>query len=284
MAVEHQYCDYFTMAAVSIQDTQRRCAFRTPFGLFRMNCLSNMRCICHPWASILALMCALASGSAQSGESGVSDDAMTSAAPSAVSTPLSANSTARSGWFLQMHLTAASESDFGPAIAFYYERPDQPTALLNFSLGRHVGDSLFGWPARLIAYGGIQYYAERGFQDDAVGATIYIKAYREYHLGKRRFPLRIGLGEGLSYASRIPIVEVEDFLPERSARLTNYLEWTVQTSLNHLLGRRSGRFAPGIRDIHIGYSIFHRSTVFGLFGDKGGGVNYMGIGIEMVFD
>ena len=33
----------------------------------------------------------------------------------------------------------------------------------------------------------------------------------------------------------------------------------------------------------LGYSIFHRSTVFGLFAETGGGINYPGITLEFVF-
>ncbi len=186
--------------------------------------------------------------------------------------------------YLQTQFGVASESDFGPALVFYYERPEQRTTVTNLSVGRYVGNSLFGWPADIVAFGSIQHYGERGFQPDAIGAALYIKAYREYRLGQTQFPLRLGLGEGLSYASRIPIVEVEDFAPDSSAKLINYLEWTLQISLNHLLGNGGRRFSPGIKDIYIGYSIFHRSTVFGLFGSKGGGVNFMGIGVELTLE
>jgi len=39
-----------------------------------------------------------------------------------------------------------------------------------------------------------------------------------------------------------------------------------------------------VRDVYIGYSIFHRSTIFGLLASEGGGVNYMGISIELVMN
>ena len=191
---------------------------------------------------------------------------------------------AKPRYFLQAQFAAASESDFGPALAFYYERPEQRTNLVNLSAGRQIGDSLFGWPAEIVAFGSLQYFNERGFQPDVIGTALYIKAYREFRFGESGFPLRVGLGEGFSYASRIPIVEVEDFAPDTSAKLTNYLEWTLQTSVNHLLGRGGQRFSAGIKDIYIGYSVFHRSTVFGLFASKGGGVNFMGIGVELVLD
>ncbi|ASJ70818.1 hypothetical protein [Granulosicoccus antarcticus] len=186
--------------------------------------------------------------------------------------------------YLQAQFAAASESDFGPAILFYYEQPDQKTNLSSLSVGRFLRDDLFGWPAEVVSYASIQYFGERGFQPDAIGTAFYIKAYKHFKLGKSQFPLRIGLGEGLSYVSRIPIVEVEDFAPDTSAKLTNYLEWTMQTSLNHLLGHGGQRFSPGIKDVYLGYSVFHRSTVFGLFASKGGGVNFMGLSVELVLD
>lgn len=186
--------------------------------------------------------------------------------------------------FLQAHFAVASESDFGPALAFYYERPEQRTNLFHLSAGRQVGSTLFGWPAEIVAYGSIQYFGEQGYQPDVIGTALYIKAYRQFRIGKSQFPIRFGLGEGLSYVSRIPIVEVEDFAPDSSAKLTNYLEWTLQTSLGHMLGHGGRRLSPGIKDIYIGYSVFHRSTVFGLFASKGGGVNFMGFGVELVLD
>ena len=185
---------------------------------------------------------------------------------------------------LQTQFGVVSESDFGPALVLVYERPLRSTNVFAVSAGREVADNLFGWPAEVVAYGSLQYFGERGLQSDIVGGTVFIKAYKSFKLGSWQFPLRLGLGEGLSYVSRIPFIEVEDFAPEESAKLTNYLEWTMQTSLGYLLGRGEGRFSSGIKDAYIGYSIFHRSTVFGLFAEKGGGVNYMGIGLEFVFE
>ena len=33
-------------------------------------------------------------------------------------------------------------------------------------------------------------------------------------------------------------------------------------------------------DVYVGFIVWHRSSVFGLFADKQGGVNFMGFGIE----
>ncbi len=184
--------------------------------------------------------------------------------------------------FVQAQLGIVTESDFAPALAFIYEPAFARTNVFAISIGRQVGTRFFRWPATMVAYASVQNFGERGIQSDILGATIYIKAYKQFRIGSRRIPIRLGLGEGLSYVDRIPAVEVEDFLPDTSSKLVNYLEWTVQTSLGHFLGRPEGRFSRTIRDVYIGYSIFHRSTVFGLFASKGGGINYMGLSVEFV--
>ncbi len=187
----------------------------------------------------------------------------------------------RGGTRVQALFGVASESDFGPAIGLRYEPASRRTNVTSISVGRQVADRVFRWPAELVLYGGLQRFGERGAQGDIAGATLYVKAYKRFQLGRRGIPLRVGLGEGLSYADRIPSVEAEDFLPERSARLVNYLEWSVQSSLGYWLGRPAGAFSRTVGDVHVGYTIFHRSTMFGLFASTGGGVNYMGFGVEV---
>jgi len=177
-----------------------------------------------------------------------------------------------------------TESDFGPALLFQYESPIKVTNVLAVSTGKTVANSIFGWPTNVVAYGSLQYFGERGLQPDIVGVTAYLKAFKSFKLGTWQIPLRLGLGEGLSYVSRIPFIEVEDFAPERSAKLVNFLEWSMQMPLGYLLGKGEGRFSRHIKEAYIGYHVFHRSTVFGLFAEKGGGVNYMGIGFEFVFE
>jgi hypothetical protein len=62
--------------------------------------------------------------------------------------------------------------------------------------------------------------------------------------------------------------------------LMNYVEWTMDLPL-----RQFDLFAPlfdqgGIKELYVGYMVWHRSSVFGLFADEKGGVNFMGLGIE----
>ena len=190
-----------------------------------------------------------------------------------------------STYFLQLYTGLASETDFGPSLFFAIERAEERTYYDGLSIGRRIGTSLLGVKADVIGYLGVQNFRERGFQPDSYGVTLYWKAYREWSpsLLPAYLPLRFGLGQGLSYVSRIPVVEQRDFEPRNSAQTVHYLEWTLQVPVSGLLR------AVGLTESHtskkwwIGYSIFHRSTVFGAFADAPGGVNYPGVTLEVVF-
>ena len=93
--------------------------------------------------------------------------------------------------------------------------------------------------------------------------------------------IELGLGEGLSYVTRIPMSEQRDFAKKgvESEKLMNYLEWTIDLPLrqfesfdNLLRGR--------IEEFSVGFIVWHRSSVFGLMGESRGGVNFMGVGFE----
>ncbi len=180
----------------------------------------------------------------------------------------------------------ASEEDFGPSLLFLTDPADQGTYYYGVSLGSQIADSFFGYSAEVVGFVGVQHYVERGLQADALGVTAYWKVYKTWRprLLSGALPLRFGLGQGLSYASRIPIVEQIDFEPQQSAQTVHYLEWSLQIPVNSILGLFGARSGGALSNAWIGYSIFHRSTVFGLFGDGGGGVNYPGLMVEFVLD
>ena len=94
----------------------------------------------------------------------------------------------------------------------------------------------------MSAHVGLQYLAERGYQDDGLGATAFIKAHYDWRLPYTNKHIRLGLGEGLSYVSRIPMSEVSATSQKgvESEKLMNYLEWTIDVPLR--------QFSPAIRD------------------------------------
>lgn len=188
-------------------------------------------------------------------------------------------------YYLQVQTGFASDADFGPSLIFLTDRSPERTHFSGLSLGSRLTDSVLGRPAEVVVFLGLQQFRENGIQPNAVGLTTYWKIYRKWIPPgtKTSLPIRFGLGQGLSYVSRIPIVEQRDFSPDRSERLVHYLEWSMQLPVGKLLEVFGVRAERVLHSTWLGYSIFHRSTVFGLFAETGGGINYPGITLEFVY-
>lgn len=182
---------------------------------------------------------------------------------------------------LRLRWVKSSETDFGTAIIGDYDPSPESNYAISADWGHRFSDTLFTLPIELTANLGLQHFAERGYQADAWGATAYIKAHYTGRLPFTELRIRFGLGDGLSYVTRIPMSEQRDFATKgvESAKLMNYLEWTIDVPL-----RQFEIFAPmfngHVKEAHIGYIVWHRSSVFGLFADKKSGVNFMGFGFE----
>jgi hypothetical protein len=182
---------------------------------------------------------------------------------------------------LRVSFAKSSETDLATVMIGDYNASQESNYLISASWGRQYSETLFGLPFPMTANIGLQYLAERGYQEDGLGATAFIKAHYDWKLPFTDKYVRVGLGEGLSYVSRVPMSEQRDFAKKgvESEKLMNYLEWTIDVPLK--------QFSPamhindgGIEDVSIGFIVWHRSSVFGVFADKGGGVNFMGFGFE----
>jgi hypothetical protein len=182
---------------------------------------------------------------------------------------------------LRVSFAKSSETDLATVIIGDYDASRESNYLISASWGRQYSETLFGLPFPMTANIGLQYLAERGYQEDGLGATAFIKAHYDWKLPFTDKYIRLGLGEGLSYVSRVPMSEQRDFAKKgvESEKLMNYMEWTIDVPLR--------QFSPamhandgGIEDVSIGFIVWHRSSIFGLFADEGGGVNFMGFGFE----
>lgn len=203
----------------------------------------------------------------------------------------SENGSSRHGeHYLKLQYGFASDADFGPTLLFLTDRSREHTSLIGLSYGRALSNTFFkkvfrGRDVDVVGYIGLQRFNERKFQADSLGVTIYYKVYHEWtpHWLPNHLPLRIGLGQGLSHASRIPVAERRDFEPRDSAELVHYLEWSLQLPVSGLFRIAGLPHFTATENLWLGYNIFHRSTVFGLFADSSGGINYPGINLEKRF-
>ncbi len=185
---------------------------------------------------------------------------------------------------VRMYWSKSSETDLVTGFAGDFDASKESSYLVGASWGRKFSDTLFGLPVPMTANIGGQYINERGYQPDVYGVTAFIKAHYDLRVPFTQKNVRLGLGEGLSYLSRIPMSEQRDFAKKgaESEKLMNYLEWTVDlplhqfTAIDNLLNNR-------IEELNLGFIVWHRSSVFGLFAESKGGVNYMGFGLEAKF-
>ena len=156
------------------------------------------------------------------------------------------------------------------------------TSIAALEVGRPFIERLNGWPLDFAGFVGLARHKEAGFQPDFYQINAYIKAYYYGFPWDSHVRTRVGLGIGLAYARRIPLMEVRD-LADRgrpTSRLLNTFDPTVDVSVGDLLGARS------LRDTYVGLGVAHRSGIFGssrLLGNVSGGSNYIYGYVETTF-
>jgi hypothetical protein len=186
---------------------------------------------------------------------------------------------------VRVYWSKSSETDLVTGFAGDFNASQESNYLIGANWGKKYSDTLFGLPLPMTANVGVQYFNERGYQDDAYGATAFIKAHYDWRLPFTQKHVRLGLGEGLSYVTRIPLSEQRDFAKKdgaESEKLLNYLEWTVDVPL-HQFTPIENLIRGHFEELNLGFIVFHRSSVFGLFAESQGGVNFMGFSLEARF-
>lgn len=175
----------------------------------------------------------------------------------------------------------SSESDFETALFGDYEASKESNYMIGGSWGRELDRRPFGAPLIGTVNVGMQWFDERGLQDNGYGVTVYYKLHYLWRLPWTDTRVRLGLGEGLSYVTKIPLNEVRDFAMKRSQseKLLNHLEWTVDLPLRQFKPL-AGLFTGRIKEVSVGLVVWHRSSIYGLLAKTGGGSNFMGFGIE----
>jgi hypothetical protein len=188
---------------------------------------------------------------------------------------------------LRMHFSKSSETDLVTVVVGDFQRSQENNYLVGATYGHDLSDTLFGLPIPMTWHLGVQWFNERGFQQDGYGATAFVKANYRMRLPWTQKHLDLGLGEGLSYVDRIPLSEQRDFAKKgpdvHSEKLMNYLEWTIDVPLRQFNALEPLFRDSAIKDMSVGFIVWHRSSVFGVFADTKGGVNFMGFGFEARF-
>jgi len=157
------------------------------------------------------------------------------------------------------------------------------TSIVVLDIGQVLVRRLNGWPIDLAGFVGFVKHEERGLQPDFWQVNGYFKPY--YSPGpwwNDRIQMRLGLGAGISYASRIPYGEQRDqaLRGRDTSKLLLYLDPTIDLGIGNLFG------APALRETFLGIGVSHRSGIFGasrLFNSVNGGSNYIYTYVETGF-
>jgi MipA family protein len=148
------------------------------------------------------------------------------------------------------------------------------TDIWGLDVGRALVRQPNGKPVEIVGFLGAQRHLERGNQKDFWEYKAYFKAYYWGFPWDRWVRTRFGIGAGLSYSERIPIMEERDQAKSNLGtwKLLNYLDPTIDVRLTDFLP-----IAP-LRDTWLGVGVSHRSGMFGwsrFFGYVDGGSNYI---------
>ncbi len=150
----------------------------------------------------------------------------------------------------------------------------QETRVSSIEFGRTLIERLNGWNVDIAGYIGLLHHEEKGYQPDSWQVNAYFKSYWYGLPWRDRVKTRLGIGTGLSYASRVPYLEAQHQAERNrnSSKLLTYLDPTVDFSLGDLVGARK------MKDSYLGIGVSHRSGIFGfsqLLNNVNGGSNYI---------
>ena len=169
----------------------------------------------------------------------------------------------------------AQKTNLGDIVVGDWKSYEEKTEVINLDIGYKINSiTVFDSLIDFYIKGGLSYFNEH---NSFLEATVYFKGYWNIDFLSNKF--RLGIGEGLSFASDLPMVEYydADYGNEPTSKVLNYLDISFDVELGSLLS------IPSLNDTYIGYTIKHRSGVFGLFNGVHGGSNYNMITIEKKF-
>ncbi len=170
----------------------------------------------------------------------------------------------------------ASNNDLGEILLLDFGSTKKDLSVVNIDGGYLLYKDTFDLPLDIYIKGGLSYFNEDQ-HDDVYEATLYIKFL--YNLDFLDNRIRIGFGEGISYADEVLEVEFDEESAEGgdTSKFLNYLDISFDFDVGRLVGYRP------LEDVYLGYLLKHRSGVFGLYNGVHGGSNYNTIYIEANF-
>lgn len=180
------------------------------------------------------------------------------------------NAHLRNNAYIRLAHGDATPSNLGEIIAGDKVDDIYDNQLTSLFYGHPLTDELFGLPLDIYLVSGLVYHHASEVQSNFYEYVLGFKA--DYTI---KWPVRwrVGLAEGLSYASQISYIERTELEAKgyRPSKLLNYLDVTLDINIGDIFN------SSNWQNTWLGYSIHHRSGIFesgSQFGRIKGGSNY----------
>lgn len=188
----------------------------------------------------------------------------------------------RDTWTARINGGYATDKDLGEITTGDVEVESENSSLIGIDVGRPLVDDFRDLPIDFAWRMGVQRWLDHGAGASGFAQTAYLKMYWRPFPWERFVGTRIGVGEGLSYAWRVPDVERAYAArhDEDTSRLLNYLDVSLDLNVGDVIRNESARAC------WLGLVVSHRSGVFGLvdlFGNVSNGSNYNTAALECDF-
>ncbi len=173
----------------------------------------------------------------------------------------------------------ATPSDLADIIVFDRERDHDNNQLTSIFYGHPLADEMLGMDVQSYLTPGFVWHWNSGVQESG---QEFVLAFKHYSTFNWPFTWRFGVGEGLSYAAEISYIEQFE-MDEKEIEASKwllYLDFSLDIDLGQTLG------VAALDDLWLGYSIHHRSGIFGsssMFGNIKGGSNYNTVYLQYHF-
>lgn len=173
----------------------------------------------------------------------------------------------------------ATPSDTKDIITFNNREDDKDNKLLSLFYGHPLSDELFGLPLKTYLTPGFVWHWQSDVQDSG---QEFVLAIKNYYTMDWPTKWRVGLGTGFSYAAKVPYIEEIEMAQKgyENIKWLLYLDFSLEMNLGRLFQLNA------MDDIWLGYSLHHRSGIFGtssMFGRIKGGSNYNTISLQYHF-
>jgi len=147
------------------------------------------------------------------------------------------------------------------------------TAMVSAFLSKKITERTFDLPIQMHVTGGLVRHFEKDLQSDFNEYVFALKGYFSDFPWSHIVETRVGFGYGFSYGDKVPFQETESVLEKNinDSRLLQYLDYSWDVNMGDLFR------APSAKHCYLGYSIHHRSGIFGkteIYNNVNGGSNW----------